>query len=44
MATGDEGGPGTPWLPKGLAVAAIDVQRGQLVLARDGRPLPVIQL
>ena len=44
VATGDEGGPGTPWLPDGLAVAAIDVQRGQLVLARDGRPLPVIQL
>ena len=44
VATGDVGGPGTPWLPDGLAVAAIDVQRGQLVLARDGRPLPVIQL
>ena len=44
VAPGDVGGPGTPWLPEGLAVAAIDVQRGQLMLERDGRPLPLIQL
>ena len=33
VAEGDEGGAGVPWLPIGVRVEAVDVQRGQLVLA-----------
>ena len=44
VAPGDVGGPGLPWLPEGLSVAAIDVERGQLVLERQGRPLRTLQL
>ena len=33
-----------PWLPTGVGVAAVDVQRGQLLLERDGRPLSLLQL
>ena len=35
VAPGDVGGPGLPWLPEGLSVAGIDVERGQLLLV-DG--------
>ena len=41
---GDEGGPGLPWLPTGVSVAGVDVQRGRLLLQRDGRPLSPLQL
>ena len=44
VALGDQGGPGLPWLPAGVSVAAVDVQRGQLLLERDGRPLSPLQL
>ena len=44
VAPGDVGGPGLPWLPEGLSVAGIDVQRGQLLLERQGRPLRTLQL
>ena len=33
VGAGDEGGAGVPWLPIGVRVEAVDVQRGQLVLA-----------
>ena len=33
VGVGDEGGAGVPWLPIGVRVEAVDVQRGQLVLA-----------
>ena len=40
VAPGDVGDPDRlPWLPTGVVVAAVDVQRGQLFLERDGRPL-----
>ena len=39
VGAGDEGGAGVPWLPIGVRVEAVDVQRGQLVLAvREGDP------
>ena len=45
VAKGDVGDPDRlPWLPIGVGVAAIDVQRGQLLLERDGRPLSPLQL
>tara|TARA_Y100000991_G_scaffold112859_1_gene85218 strand:+ start:1385 stop:1840 length:456 start_codon:yes stop_codon:yes gene_type:complete len=44
VALGDEGGPGLPWLPTGVSVADVDVQRGRLLLQRDGRPLSPLQL
>ncbi len=45
VAPGDVGDPDRlPWLPTGVGVAAIDVQRGQLLLERDGRPLSPLQL
>ena len=33
VSAGDQGGAGVPWLPIGVRVEAVDVQRGQLVLA-----------
>ena len=45
VAPGDVGGPdGLPWLPNGVSVAGVDVQRGRLLLERDGRPLSPLQL
>ena len=45
VAPGDVGDPDRlPWLPTGVGVAAVDVQRGQLLLERDGRPLSPLQL
>ena len=45
VALGDVGGPdGLPWLPTGVSVAGVDVQRGLLLLERDGQPLSPIQL
>ena len=45
VAPGDVGDPDRlPWLPTVVGVAAIDVQRGQLLLERDGRPLSLLQL
>ena len=45
VAPGDVGGPGgLPWLPEGVSVAGVDVQRGLLLLERNGQPLSPIQL
>ena len=45
VAPGDVGSPdGLPWLPTGVKVAGVDVQRGRLLLERDGRPLSPLQL
>ena len=45
VAPGDVGDPDRlPWLPTGVGVAGVDVQRGRLLLERDGRPLSPLQL
>ena len=45
VAPSDVGDPDRlPWLPAGVSVAAVDVQRGRLLLERDGRPLSPLQL
>ena len=45
VAPGDVGGAnGLPWLPEGISVAGVDVQRGLLLLERNGQPLSPIQL
>jgi hypothetical protein len=39
LFVGDRGGPGTPLLPRGWSVAAIDVQNGRLTLvSRQNTP------
>ena len=45
VAPGDVGDPDRlPWLPTGVGVAGVDVQRGRLLLERNGQPLSPIQL
>ena len=44
VAVGDEGGPGLPWLPAGVRVETVDVQRGELVLALADGAFLTIQL